>query len=439
MSPAATATSAAAPGNVDFRTLFESAPDLYLVLAPDVPRYTIVAVSNAYARATMTKREELLGRGLFEVFPDNPGDPGATGVSNLAASLARVLGEKVPDTMAVQKYDIRRPAEEGGGFEERWWSPVNSPVLGLSGELAYVIHRVADVTEFVRLKQADIEQRKLTEDLQGRTEKMESEIFERGQEIQEANRQLRQANEEITRLYEKTKQLDRLKDDLASMVVHDLKNPVNGIAMTVQAMLRRTGEVSERQRKGLTTIERTCQEMLRLTQNLLEIAKMEAGRMRVERAMVDLAEVIEQVAREYGPLADEVGKRLVVSVGHDAPRAVGDAGLVKRVLVNLVVNALRHSGAREVRVEVVPVAAERAVTIRVTDNGQGIPPEDMDRIFEKFASVRRNPSGEPSADTGLGLPFCKLAVERMGGTISLTSAPGTETVFAVTLPVSGLR
>src|SRR5215470_1078110 len=99
----------------DFRALFESAPGLYLVLAPDL---TIVAVSEAYLKATMTTREGILGRGLFDVFPDNPDDPGATGTTNLRASLARVLKHHTADTMAVQKYDIRRPAAEGGAFEE---------------------------------------------------------------------------------------------------------------------------------------------------------------------------------------------------------------------------------------------------------------------------------------------------------------------------------
>src|SRR5262249_47362317 len=108
----------------DFRTLFESAPGLYLVLTPDL---TIVAVSHAYLRATMTTREEILGRSLFDVFPDNPDDPAANGVRNLRASLDRVLQTGQPDAMAVQKYDIRRHDSEGGGFEERHWSPVNSP------------------------------------------------------------------------------------------------------------------------------------------------------------------------------------------------------------------------------------------------------------------------------------------------------------------------
>ncbi len=141
----------------DYRALFEGIPGLYLVLTSDLK---IVAVSDAYLRATMTRRDSILGKGLFEVFPDNPNDPNATGVRNLAASLQRVLANKKPDTMAVQKYDIRRPDSEGGGFEERYWSPLNSPVLASDGSIAYIVHRVEDVTEFVRLKQLGVEQSK---------------------------------------------------------------------------------------------------------------------------------------------------------------------------------------------------------------------------------------------------------------------------------------
>jgi PAS domain S-box-containing protein len=178
----------------DFRILFESAPGLYLVLKPDL---TIVAVSDAYLHATMTKREEILGRGLFDVFPDNPDDPTATGTRNLRASLERVLQNRVPDSMAVQKYDIRRPDSEGGGFEERFWSPVNSPVFSADHEIAYIIHRVEDVTEFVRLKQRGSEEQRHTEELRTRATQMEAEIYLRSQELADANRKLRKTNEDL--------------------------------------------------------------------------------------------------------------------------------------------------------------------------------------------------------------------------------------------------
>ncbi|MCA1972678.1 MAG: PAS domain-containing protein, partial [Caenispirillum sp.] len=129
--------------SADFRALFEASPTPFLVLSPDLQ---IVAVNDAYLRATMTERGTIVGRPMFEVFPDNPSDPAADGVSNLRASLHRVLETRRADAMPTQRYDIRRPTAEGGGFEPRWWNPLNTPVLDADGSVAAIIHRVADVT-----------------------------------------------------------------------------------------------------------------------------------------------------------------------------------------------------------------------------------------------------------------------------------------------------
>ncbi|QDV33715.1 hybrid sensor histidine kinase/response regulator [Tautonia plasticadhaerens] len=139
----------------DFRALFEAVPTPFLVLRPD-EHFTIVAVSDSYLRATLTTRDGLVGLGLFEAFPDNPDDPGATGVRNLRASLERVLLTRAPDRMPIQKYDIPVP---GGGFEERHWSPLNTPVLSPGGEVAHILHHVEDVTEVVRLRREGSEQK----------------------------------------------------------------------------------------------------------------------------------------------------------------------------------------------------------------------------------------------------------------------------------------
>ena len=196
----------------DYRRLFESAPGMFLVLDPEL---TIVAVSDAYLAATMTDRARIVGRGLFEVFPDNPDDPGATGSSNLRASLDRVRSSLVTDTMAVQKYDIRRPSDEGGEFEERFWSPVNTPVLDNDQALAYIIHRVEDVTEYVRLKHLGTEQERLTEELRSRSAEIEAEVYRRAQDIAESNRQLHRMNAELQRAQTF---LDSLIENLPDMV-----------------------------------------------------------------------------------------------------------------------------------------------------------------------------------------------------------------------------
>jgi PAS domain S-box-containing protein len=119
-------------------------PGMFLVVLAD-EEFTIVAASDDYLRATHTDRG-IFGQPMFTVFPDNPEAPGANGVNNLRASFETVRATRAAHTMATQRYDVRLPASEGGGFEERFWNPVNAPVLGPDGEVAFIIHRVDDAT-----------------------------------------------------------------------------------------------------------------------------------------------------------------------------------------------------------------------------------------------------------------------------------------------------
>ena len=177
---------------VNFQILFESIPNfLYLVLTADLH---IVAASNLYLKATLKEREKIVGRHLFEVFPDNPEAP-SSAVANTRASMLRVLESRMPDVMPVQRHDV---AEfEGGAFVEKYWSPINSPVLDEKGDVAFIIHRVEDITEFVRLKQRRSNELKETDELKHQFEAMESEIFLRAQEVQRANALLSSVNEEL--------------------------------------------------------------------------------------------------------------------------------------------------------------------------------------------------------------------------------------------------
>ncbi|MEU9620789.1 MULTISPECIES: SpoIIE family protein phosphatase [unclassified Streptomyces] len=172
---------------IDYKGVFTATPSPYLVLDPGL---VIVDVNEAYLRATGTGRQDLVGRYLFDAFPDNPATPDAHGVRNLHASLRRVLGSKEPDTMAVLRYDIP-VADRSGEFEERWWSPINTPVLGPDGQVAWIIHRVEDVTSFVLSHTGRpvagggaLSQRQA----------MEAELYARAQQLQQLNEKLRQAH-----------------------------------------------------------------------------------------------------------------------------------------------------------------------------------------------------------------------------------------------------
>jgi PAS domain-containing protein len=159
-------------GMVDYQKIFASAPARFLVLGAD-ETFPILDASDAYLRATYTERDAIIGRPLFDVFPDNPDDPTATGIRNLRSSLHRVLTDGRSDAMAVQRYDVRRT---DGHFEERYWSPVNAPVIGPNGEILYIVHRVEDVTEISRTNEFAAD----------REETMRLEVLLRAQELQEA-------------------------------------------------------------------------------------------------------------------------------------------------------------------------------------------------------------------------------------------------------------
>jgi PAS domain S-box-containing protein len=132
----------------DFKLLFESLPHLVLVLSPG-PEFIMVAANEGRLRGTNTRREDCIGRSIFEVFGKNPDEQSEFGAGVLRASLERVMRTRKPDHMATTKYDIPRSASEGGGFEVRYWSPLNTPVLDDRGEVIYIIHQTEDVTEQV--------------------------------------------------------------------------------------------------------------------------------------------------------------------------------------------------------------------------------------------------------------------------------------------------
>jgi PAS domain S-box-containing protein len=130
------------PAALDFELLFNSLPGAYLVLDA---KLGVIAVSDELLRATMTKREEILGHYVFDVLPDDPSNP--TGFQIWQASLETVLSTRATDVMPVVKYSVKRSEAEGSGFVEKYWRPSNSPVLGKDGEVAYIIHRTEEVTE----------------------------------------------------------------------------------------------------------------------------------------------------------------------------------------------------------------------------------------------------------------------------------------------------
>ncbi len=390
--------------HLQFRALFESLPGLYLVLTPDLK---IVTGSDAYLKATMTKREEVLGRNLFEVFPDNPEDPAATGAANLRASLNRVLENGRPDTMAIQKYDVRRP---DGTFEERYWSPVNSPVSGADGRLEYIIHRVEDVTDFIR----DRQQRDHGQD--GMRERMEAEIFQSSQEVQLINQQLRALNGEL--------------EAFSYSVSHDLRAPLRHIDGFADLLAGHAGEkLDDKGRRYLKTISDSAKRMGTLIDDLLVFSRM--GRAEMQRGKVDLNLLVGEVRQE---LESETGDCQVIWKQTPLPIVDGDAALLRQVLVNLLSNALKYSRSRNPAViEIGRDEGPAEAIIFVRDNGVGFDMAYAHKLFGVFQRLHRT---EEFEGTGVGLANVRRIVTRHGGRTWAEGRLGEGATFYFSLPAS---
>jgi two-component system, OmpR family, sensor histidine kinase VicK len=137
----------------DLIRLMQDIPGAFLLFKPDIPYFTILDASNAYLEATQTKRGEIIGRSIFEVFPENPQEIKDEGQSKLMQSLSKVVNLKQVDELPLIKYDIPDPIH--GGFMERYWHALNKPVLGKEGKIAFIVHKVEDITDIVKLKESE--------------------------------------------------------------------------------------------------------------------------------------------------------------------------------------------------------------------------------------------------------------------------------------------
>lgn len=412
---------------VDFHLLFESAPGLFLVLDPDLQ---IVAVTDAYVQATLTERARILGRGIFEIFPDNPDDPDAEGVRNLRVSLDRVLRERITDSMPVQRYDVRRP---GGEFEERFWSPTNSPVLDSAGNVCYIIHRVEDVTEFVRIQASDAAQQQETAALRATTQQMEQEVFARAHEVAEASRKLKEANAELADLYARAKELDDLKSQFFANVSHELRTPLMLILEPARKLLESTGP-QEPAHANLELIVRNAQLLLRQVNNLLDAARLEAGAVQPNYTQVDVAEHVRLGASFFESLAAD--RDIEFSVSSNQPiTAALDPEHLQQIVVNLLSNAFKFTQpGGTVRCSVSAGDSDR-VTIEIADSGPGIPLEQRAAVFDRFRQVEGGPT-RVVGGTGLGLSIVRDLVGLDRGSVIITDAPEGGALVIVDLPRS---
>ncbi len=240
------------------------------------------------------------------------------------------------------------------------------------------------------------------------------------------------------------KESERLRQDLTNMIVHDLRSPLSSVMASIELMIKGiAGEIEGTQRKVLNIAYSSAVQMLEMINTLLDISRLESGRMPVNRQPYDLRPLIERAVERLASLARERNVLIQYEIPADLPQVVADAELTVRVVQNLVGNALKFSGRDStvlLRAYPTPIGeslqevtkvAGGWVTLAVVDCGVGIAPHDQAKIFAKFSQV-----GEKRDGSGLGLTFCKLVVEAHDGRIWVESELGKGSSFFFTLPTA---
>lgn len=393
-----------------FRALFESLPGRFLVLSPE---HEIVAASDAYLEATMTRREDIVGRGLFEVFPDNPADAKADGTTHLRSSLNRVLQSRAPDTMPIQRYDVRDAA---GVFQERYWSPVNSPVLNADGQVEYVIHRAEDVTDLVLQRRIAAGNGAGQDALQARVEPVEVEVYQRSREAHAALRQLRMVNEEL--------------EAFSYSVSHDLRAPLRHIEGFAGMLQKHAADkLDGKGRRHLDTIALAARRMGQLIDDLLEFSRI--GRAEFHRMPVDMAALVTEVR---AALESETASRVVHWQVNALPQIWADVALLRQVWQNLLSNAVKYTQRQpEAHITVGTVEAEGETVFFVRDNGAGF---DMKYAPKLFGVFQRLHSATEFEGTGVGLANVRRIIVRHGGRVWAEGQVGAGATFYFSLPAA---
>ena len=238
---------------------------------------------------------------------------------------------------------------------------------------------------------------------------------------------------EMTRQYEQAQEAVAAREEVLKIVSHDLRNPLSTIGMAASLMLDEELPPATRTRQ-LQTIKRAGERMNRLIQDLLEVAKLEAGRLALKTQRVDVGAIVAEASEALGPIAAAKSIQLATAVVPDLPTVDADAGRVQQVLSNLVGNAVKFT-PQGGRITIRADQIDESVRIAVSDTGTGIPAERLEQVFGRFWQADRT----DRRGLGLGLAIAKAIIDAHGGRIWVESEVGKGTTFSFTLAEAGPR
>jgi signal transduction histidine kinase len=242
--------------------------------------------------------------------------------------------------------------------------------------------------------------------------------------------------EQLEIAYRDLHRAESMRDSMTAMLVHDLRTPLTAMLVPLDVLQsNQTGTLNDLQREMLTICARSGRQLLSLVNDLLDVSKMESGTMQLQLEPVKVVTIVEAAIAQVSLQATNRQQNLDSNLPPNLPELLADDDLLVRVLVNLIGNAIKFTpSGGSICVSANPTDDGTAVSFAVQDTGEGVAAEDRERIFEKFAQAQGRPVNRRQS-TGLGLTFCRLAVEAHGGRIWVDSASGEGSTFQFTVPL----
>src|SRR5512141_62657 len=246
---------------------------------------------------------------------------------------------------------------------------------------------------------------------------------------------LKAATDALENSYRKLRELEKVRDDLMKMIVHDLKSPLTSVLATLELLSDGDfGDLSEEQKRAVSDAEGKAEDLLALIEDILEVARIEEAAVTLTRTPIAPAALLTELFHEWQHRFQQEGTDASVKVDDDTPVFYADKGLLKRVFSNLIQNAISHS-SRPIELTMHAKRTGDSILFTFSDNGPGIPPEYHEVIFRKFGQVAMAGNAPRVRSSGLGLTFCKLVVDLHGGMIWVRSREGEGSSFHVQLPI----
>lgn len=357
------------------------------------------------------KADEVLGKHFRVIVPPDIDTRGELGW----------LAEQVRQNGFVRNYETERVAKDGRRVIV---DLTRTALLNNRGEMIGSSAILRDITERVHAEQS-IQQLNL---------RLETQIVERTAQVTSATEELRRRNAELETANQNLKKLDELKSEFVSMVSHELRAPLTNINGSIELLLEGDAPCYDRQHRDLLQIvgEQSAR-LTRLVQGILNVSRIEAGQLILQPQAFSMVGLIEKVIGVWESRG--VANRFVHPSTPNLPSVWADRDRTEEVLFNLIDNAIKYSpeGA-EIRIDA-ETNGQFAI-VAVSDHGVGIPPEEVDKIFDKFHRVDRGDSTETYGH-GLGLYICRRLIEAQGGQIGVESILGEGSTFRFSLPLAG--